>query len=76
MPGRRPRWKRGDKFADERCGACGGREFVRAVDTNGRAYPGCARCILAVPPEVQAKLEEEGLLPRSVLVGLQGEPRT
>lgn len=75
MPGRRPRWKRGDKFAGERCGNCGGRDFVPAIDNDGRAYNGCARCILVMPPEVLEKLQEEGLVPRSVLVRLQAGGR-
>lgn len=74
MPGRRPRWKRGDKFADERCGNCGGREFVRAIDNEGKAYPGCARCTVNhLPPEVLQKLQEEGQLPRALLVQLQAQ---
>lgn len=61
MPGRRPRWKRGDKYADERCGDCGSRNFVASIDTNGNTVQGCARCIAhQLPPEVLVKLQEEG----------------
>lgn len=58
---RRPRWTRGDKFAQERCGVCGGRQFAPAVDAEGRTVQSCVRCNPhQLPPEVQAKLEEEG----------------
>lgn len=61
MPGRRPRWKRGDKFADERCGICGCRQFASTVDASGRVSRSCMRCKpQQLPAEVQRKLEEEG----------------
>lgn len=68
MPGRRPRWKRGDKFAEERCGHCGGRDFIDAIDNDGERYRGCSRCTIHLPSEVLVKLQEEGLTPPAGLV--------
>lgn len=37
----------------DRCNSCGGTEFVQAVDNDGKAYFGCARCIVCLPGAAQ-----------------------
>ena len=44
------------------CVACGGNEFVQAVDNTGQSYEGCARCTIVLLPDVvsRAKRDREG----------------
>lgn len=39
---------------DDRCGVCGGRQFIEAVDNFGNRYVGCDRCRLLTMDEINA----------------------
>jgi hypothetical protein len=42
----------------DKCGVCGGRVFVNAVDNHGNKYRGCARCVIVLPPELRKERSE------------------